>query len=147
MPIVEVREIIHRDVHTIWERICDVESYPEFMEPVLSIEKLETIGNSDVVKWEVRLKGSILRWTESETRSEDRYRIDFVQVDGDLERFCGFWQLSEITSDQTEAVLYLEFEIGISMLREMLNPVAERALRDNLRLMLRSLDVAASNSA
>jgi ribosome-associated toxin RatA of RatAB toxin-antitoxin module len=146
MPIVEVKEIIHRDIRSIWEQICDFESYPEFMEPVLSVEKLDTRGNSDVVEWQVRLGTSVLKWTALETRFEDRYRVDFVQLDGDFERFCGFWQLSEIASDQTEATLIIEFEIGVPMLRAILDPVAVRALRDNSRLMLRSFERAAANA-
>ncbi|MNY71707.1 hypothetical protein D3C86_2101090 [compost metagenome] len=40
----------------------------------------------------------------------------------------------------TRAVLSIRFEIGIPMLREMLDPIAERALIENSRLMLRSLN-------
>src|SRR5687767_6981925 len=133
MPVVEVRETICRDIEATWDRVCDVESYPEYMEPVLSVVKVGDAGSSNLVKWEVRLKGSILSWTERETRLDDRYRLEFVQVEGDLERFTGYWQLLSRGPQSTEAILVIDFEIGIPTLREMLDPVAERALRDNCR--------------
>lgn len=140
MPIVEVKEVINRDIARVWERICDVDSYGDFMQPVRSVRTISTDGDHSVVEWEVILKGSLMNWTESETRFPDRYRVEFEQIDGDLERFVGFWQLTALADTVTEAVLTIDFEIGIPMLRDMLDPVAERALRENSRQMLVSLN-------
>lgn len=147
MPVVDVEEIIASDIEAVWALIADVESYSTYMEPVQSVRTLQRQENSCLVEWEVLLKGSLLKWTERETRMPERQRIEFVQTEGDLEVFRGFWQLEKIADRVTKARLCIEFEIGIPMLRDMLDPVAERALRDNSRTMLRSLDTRSATLA
>jgi hypothetical protein len=44
-------------------------------------------------------------------------------------------------------VLSVRFDIGIPMLSEMINPVAERAIKENSRLMLASLSSEAAQTA
>ena len=89
--------------------------------------------------WEVLLKGSLLRWRERETVDRPGMRIDFKQLEGDLDRFDGHW-LVEPAEGGSDVELHVEFEIGIPLLAEMLNPVAARALRDNSADMLSSLE-------
>lgn len=139
MPLVEVNEQLEVPADRVWELVRDVEAYPRLMEPVRSLEVLEEGPDWVVTAWEVELKGSILKWTEHEQRDEERRRLTYHQIEGDLERFDGYWQVTALTPEVTEAILIVRFEIGIPMLREMLDPVAERAIRENSRLMLRSL--------
>jgi ribosome-associated toxin RatA of RatAB toxin-antitoxin module len=139
MPRIKVTEILDAPIKDVWELICDLDSYPRIMDPVRSIKILSKGKDWTLVGWEVELKGSILRWTEREDRYPQNYRVVYEQVDGDLEMLQGHWELREIDGNRTEATLEIEFEIGIPMLRDMLNPIAERALRENARIMLRSL--------
>jgi ribosome-associated toxin RatA of RatAB toxin-antitoxin module len=139
MPRLKVTEVLDAPIESVWELICDLDAYPRIMEPVRSITVLESGKDWSIAEWEVELKGSILRWTEREDRHPRDYRVVYEQVDGDLEVLQGHWQLREVGGGNTEATLEIEFEIGIPMLRDMLNPIAERALRDNARIMLRSL--------
>lgn len=139
MPLVEVNEQLEVPADRVWELVRDVEAYPRLMEPVRSLRVLEEGPDWVVTAWEVELKGSILKWTEHEQRDEERRRLTYHQIEGDLEQFDGYWQVTELSAEVTEAILIVRFEIGIPMLREMLDPVAERAIRENSRLMLRSL--------
>jgi ribosome-associated toxin RatA of RatAB toxin-antitoxin module len=139
MPTVVVEVELAAVIDDVWRLIRDVEAYPRLMEPVRAVHVLEETGPELLTAWEVELKGSILKWTEREVRDEFRRRIDYEQVDGDLETFDGYWQLHPIGEAATKAVLHVDFEIGVPMLREMLDPVAERAIRQNARKMLLSL--------
>ena len=141
MPVVEVVERIYADIDSVWRLVCDVDGYPGFMEPVQSVTTLSREGDESTVSWEVLLKGSTLKWTEREHRRPESYRVDFAQLDGDLERFSGYWQLADAGGGVTDAALYIDFEIGIPMLRDMLNPVAVKALRENSTIMLKSLEI------
>jgi coenzyme Q-binding protein COQ10 len=138
MPTVQVREVIPRNINDTWNMICDFEKYPNLMEPVRNLRILDKKGNTLISEWEVNLKGSILKWTESDTKLPEKYRIEFTQMDGDLEQFNGYWQLSEMADTQTEVFLYTNFEIGIPMLRDMLDPVAKLAIEENSQTMLRA---------
>ena len=139
MPTIEVAERLQAPIEKVWELVRDVEGYPQRMEPVRDIQILESAGTGKLVAWEVELKGSILKWVEREEQDPAAYRLSYQQVDGDLERFDGYWQLTSEAPDVTEAVLVVHFEIGIPMLKDMLEPVAERAIRENSSRMLTSL--------
>jgi ribosome-associated toxin RatA of RatAB toxin-antitoxin module len=139
MPIVEVTERLLTPIARVWKLIRDVESYPQLMKPVRSVTILQRDGLTLVSRWEVELKGSLLQWSEREVQDPERHRVEYKQIDGDLELFEGYWQLEAISPEITEAKLYVSFEIGIPMLREMLNPVAARAIAENSRAMLLSL--------
>jgi coenzyme Q-binding protein COQ10 len=139
MALVEVHEHVLAPIETVWEVVNDVESYPRLMEPVRSLEVLERGPDFRVTAWEVDLKGCIMRWVEREDADRDRWRIDYRQVEGDLETFEGYWQLRRAAEDSSHVTLSVRFDLGMPMLSEMLDPIAERAIRDNSRLMLHSL--------
>lgn len=148
MPLVEVDEIMPAPVHMVWAVVNDVEAYPGLMEHVLSLKVLERGPNYRHTAWEVDLRGCIMHWVEREEIDAARYRIDYHQIEGDLAEFDGYWQLEPLTDATCRAVLSVRFDIGIPMLSEMINPIAERAIRDNSLKMLMSIaSEAASESA
>ena len=140
MPVVEVHQRLFAPLEQVWTLICDPLSYPRLMEPVLSLSVLEQGPEWAITAWEVLLKGSILKWTERDDWDSSHHRFKYHQIDGDLETFEGFWKLEEPCQGVTDTVLSVHFEIGIPILSEMLDPVAERAIRDNSRKMLMSLE-------
>ena len=80
-----------------------------------------------------------MRWVEHEEINRAQYRIDFHQTKGDLAQFEGYWQFEPLTDETSRLTLSVNFDMGIPMLSEMLNPVAERAIRDNSQKMLTSI--------
>ncbi|PSM40863.1 hypothetical protein C6Y14_22895 [Streptomyces dioscori] len=144
MPVVTVSERLHASAASVWERVCDVESYPAFMEVVISTKVYNETARDDggteaMTDWEVLLKGSVLKWTEHEVRDHRARRIQYTQVSGDLEVFQGYWQVVAETDTVTRVTLQVEFEIGIAMLKPMLEPVAVRAIERNSTDMLLAL--------
>lgn len=144
MPTVTVIERLHTPLDKVWALICDVRGYPRLMRSVREItvreEAVDDAGiTSAVTEWEIELKGSILRWTEREHRDPLRHRITYEQLDGDMERFEGWWQVTEVDIDVTQVELVVDFEIGIPLLKPMLEPVAVRAIERNSTEMLLSL--------
>ena len=138
MPIVNVQVDLNVPIDKVWQKLVLLENYPKFMDPVKSITVLKNDGDYAEVEWEVLLKGSILKWVEKEIKKPSEYLIEFSQISGDLEKFDGYWSLEPLNSTQTRARLYTDFEIGIPMLKDMLDPVAEKALMENSRKMLLS---------
>lgn len=143
MPKVDVQSQIRVPAERVWAAILDVESFPDYMPNVLRAEvvSLSDDGCERVSSWSARLKGSVLEWVENERIDHGRRLIEFTQVDGDLDVFRGTWQVTPGDDDTVTTVrLQAEFEIGIPLLADMLDPVAARALRDNQEQMLRSLE-------
>ncbi|SCL26616.1 Ribosome association toxin PasT (RatA) of the RatAB toxin-antitoxin module [Micromonospora nigra] len=138
MPTVTTSHTSDADPGEVWSALLDSESYASYMAEVRAISIVEWTGDRRVSRWSVLLKGSELEWEEEEFIDHERRRIEFRQIDGDLAYFTGHWQVS--TDERgTTAELHVEFDIGIPMMSEMLNPVAARALEDNSRAILEHL--------
>ncbi|OKI02555.1 hypothetical protein A6A06_16195 [Streptomyces sp. CB02923] len=138
MPTVTTSHTTQDDPAEVWATLLDNEAYPSYMTEVQDISVVEWEGDRRVSTWSVLLKGSELEWEEEEFIDHARRRIDFRQTDGDLARFTGYWQVTA-GEQGTTTELHVDFDIGIPMMSELLNPVAARALEDNARAMLEQL--------
>jgi ribosome-associated toxin RatA of RatAB toxin-antitoxin module len=149
MPEVELELDIRAPAARVWEVVTDIERYPDSME---SVRWVKIIDDTDPLArrsgWSVLLKGSILEWEEVEKLDPDNMVMAFHQVAGDMEVFDGEWRVTPIDEERTNVKLHTSFEIGIPLLADMLNPVAERSLRSNSREMLLGIErdaLAAAN--
>lgn len=141
MPRVEVDLLIAVPPEAAWAAVVDVESYPDCMESVDSVEVLaRPDARHRTTAWSVRLKGSELRWTEAEVIDDEARRFDFEQVSGDLGKLVGQWSVHPAPQGASRVCLHVEFDIGIPLLAEMLNPVAAEAYEENAAQMLAALE-------
>ncbi|TGZ14076.1 cyclase [Streptomyces sp. S816] len=141
MPRVDVELRIAASPDQAWAAVADVESYPGCMDNVESVTVIERVdARHRTTAWSVRLKGSVLRWTEAEVLDPGARRFDFRQVTGDLGDFSGHWAVAPAGAAHSTVSLHVDFDIGIPLLAEMLNPVASDALRENAAQMLRALE-------
>ncbi|MER5867106.1 SRPBCC family protein [Kitasatospora sp. NPDC002040] len=139
MPRVDVELPIALPPDTVWPAVVDVEAYPHCMTGVDSVVITEqTDDRHRTTAWSVQLQGSVLRWTEAEVIDPVARRFDFRQISGDLGEFAGHWSVSAAPGGSTVA-LHVDFDLGIPLLSEMLNPVAATALRENAEEMLAAL--------
>lgn len=121
----------------VWPILTDFVRYPDFMADVLDVRVDSRQGDRLVSTWRVLLNGSELTWTERDLLVfEDR--IEFEQIDGDLEVWEGTWQLIE-RDDGLHVQLHVRFDIGIPSLADVLHPIGERAIRANSRQMLEGI--------
>jgi ribosome-associated toxin RatA of RatAB toxin-antitoxin module len=137
MPEVALDLDIQAPAGRVWQVVTDIERYPESMD---SVRWVKILDDTDPLArrsaWSVLLKGSILEWEEVEDLDPERMVMAFHQVSGDMETFDGTWRVVPLDDGRTRVSLHITFEIGIPLLADMLNPVAERSLRDNSREML-----------
>ncbi|HEX8067908.1 MAG TPA: SRPBCC family protein [Thermoleophilaceae bacterium] len=115
----------------MFERIEDFESYPHITDAVRSVRVTRDGSDTLTSHWEVNFRNGILKWQEEDRVDRDARRIRFDQVAGDLAAFSGEWAVDE--RDGGAVVRFTgEFDLGIPSLAPMLDPVAERALGDNV---------------
>lgn len=138
MPTVEVAERVPATAQALFAILSDMSRFPEFMPSVEEITILERGPDTTVSRWVTRLQGARFRWVERDRFYPAEGRITYEQIEGDLKRFQGFWQL-EPEADGCRVRLVTEFEFGMPMLAALLNPVASLAIRDNARGMIRAL--------
>ncbi|MGO1271166.1 MAG: SRPBCC family protein, partial [Pseudomonas helleri] len=91
-----------------------------------------------LTSWEVNFHSGILKWQERDTFNAHTREIHFEQMTGDVDHFSGTWQ---VLPDGKDAVITFEsrFDLGLPMLADMLDPVAHKAIRDNIHSIITGL--------
>ena len=136
MPTVttESAGTLHPD--RVWAAVLDLEAFTPALDDVRRIEVLSRDGDVRITAWSVLLKGSVMEWVERETIDAPARRMSFEQVEGDLAHLEGYWEVLPEGAGGSRVRLHVEFDLGVPLLEEMLNPVAARALHDNARSMI-----------
>ncbi len=138
MPYVEASTVIKGTPQAVYALAKDMESYPQFMEDLVSLKVLEREGNQTVTAWAGRLQGKVLKWTERDTFYDDVPRINYRQLSGDLKKFEGDWRF-ESAGEGCKVTLTVDFELGIPMFAAMFNPLAKIVVKKNCESMLQGL--------
>lgn len=141
MPHVEVNLPIKAPAAHAWRAVTRLEDYAGYMENVESVTVLgESETGTRTSAWSVLLKGSLLEWVEEDELDEANRVMSFSQISGDLDEFTGYWRVDDHGDGSSVVVFSVDFEIGIPLLADMLNPVAAKALRENSEHMLRAIE-------
>lgn len=139
MPTVTInRKIPGSSPQEVFEQLRDIERLPELTPRVSRVEMTVAADGSVTSEWEVFLRGGIMRWIESDEFDDRNLRYGFRQLEGDLASFDGYWQVSDESGDAL-IELYVDFDLGMPSLAEMLNPVAARELEDAMDEVLTAL--------
>lgn len=126
------------DPGTAYERVKDFARYPELSPVVRSVVVHPQEGDEEHSDWEVYFRNGILRWTEADTFDATQRAIVFRQLHGDFEEFTGTWT---VRPDGGGCLVEFaaEFDFGIPSLAGILDPVAERVLKETIAVVLTSL--------
>jgi ribosome-associated toxin RatA of RatAB toxin-antitoxin module len=130
-----------RTASEIYPILCDFERYPHLTAAVRSVQIQHASEGVTVSRWEVNFRGGILRWTEEDWFDPSTYTITFHQTEGDVERFDGTWQIEDVPGG-CQVRFTAELDLGIPALGSILEPIAERALKDNIKSILAGLFAA-----
>lgn len=133
----------HDDPDEVFARIVDFTSYPDLCPDVVKVETSRGADPSQGVlisTWEVLFRGGRMVWTERDFIDSEARRCEFAQTFGDLELFEGTWTVTQARGPGAiEVAFECIFDIGVPSLADMLNPVAGRAITDNIRSMIAAL--------
>ena len=126
------------DAARVYARLCDFASYPEHSESVRSVTVIDVSGDVTISRWEVAFRNGILRWSEEDTFDRAALRIDFTQLEGDVEEFAGGWQCADVEGG-CRVRFDARIDLGVPTLADVLEPIATRALLDNTASIVRGL--------
>ena len=135
MPFVKSEILIRGDREQIYAVIRDMESYPRFMQSLVSVRVLERGEDFTVSHWVSDVDGRKIVWTERDQFYPQEYRIIYKQTEGDLKKMEGAWELAE-DGEAVRVSLAVDFEFGIPMIAGLLNPLLVRKVRENSEAML-----------
>lgn len=153
MPEVVVTVRLRARPEAVWALISDMEAFPRFMASVDAVRVVERGEGWTRSQWACRLQGMRFRWTERDDFEPAQGIVRYAQVEGDLRRFEGEWQVTPapgsaaaVDATETEVRLRTVFDFGLPMLSAMLDPVGRIALRKNVEAMLRGLEQEVARS-
>ena len=128
-------EIPHLSQNEIFNRLRDFNAYMRYSNAVREVEVHSEDANSSISSWEVNFRQGILRWTERDLFYPSTFTICFEQIEGDAAHFSGKW---EVTQQEKYSLVrfYAIFDMGIPSLSDMIEPIAEQALRENIKSIL-----------
>lgn len=122
-----------------YDRIRDFARYPELVDVVRSVTVRQSAPGAPVVSdWEVDFRNGVLTWTEQDVFDDTALRISFRQEEGDFESFEGSWQV-ESAPGGARVRFGAAFDFGLPSLAGIIDPVAERVLRETVEHILRAL--------
>ena len=120
-----------RSFDEIWHRLCRIEDHARPLRSIHRVEVVEPGTETAIVDWEVDLRGSRLQWRQTQRYLPSELAVEFEQIDGDLSYLRGRWRVVDHGSTCSVEV-EITFEIGVRMLREMLEPIAAEELKTSL---------------
>jgi ribosome-associated toxin RatA of RatAB toxin-antitoxin module len=138
MRTVRLRATVDLGQSAAYERLAAFTDYPEHARAVLSAEVSDMTESSCISRWAFAFRGGVLRWTETDRFDRAAGRIDFDQIDGDLEVFTGYWQVNPLAGG-SEVIFDLLFDLGLPTLAEFLEPVAANATIENMTSLITGL--------
>jgi ribosome-associated toxin RatA of RatAB toxin-antitoxin module len=122
----------------VFAALRDFAAYPKLCRSVRSVQVKSQSANEAVSDWEVNFQAGILKWRERDLFNNERREIAFEQIAGDIDHFSGLWRVVP-QSDGSRIHFDARFDLGIPMLSDMLDPVAKKAIEDNIHSIIHGL--------
>jgi putrescine aminotransferase len=127
------------DPAAAYERISDFARYPSMVDTVREVVVAEPDSDGSIrSQWTVRFRSGLLQWTERDVLDAAERTITFTQLEGDFHTFTGQWRIDQIDGG-TVVVFEATFDLGMASLEAILDPIADAALRSNIRLIVEGL--------
>jgi len=79
-----------------------------------------------------------IEWTEVDIFDDEKTRIDYRLIEGDLDKFEGAWTFTE-RDGMTKVVLGVDYDFGVPTLAELIGPILQKKVEENSQMMLKAL--------
>jgi len=138
MREVEIGVIVpSHGVKEAFDILCDFERYPDCSPEVRSVV-IESNNGERFSTWETTFRNGLLRWRERDVFDHESNTISFVQTEGDIEHFSGWWKIAG-ENGGSKVRFWAQFDMGVPSLSNIIDPIAEQALRENIIAILQGL--------
>ncbi len=138
MPYVETAIAIAAPARVVYELAKDQERFPQFMPDVETVVVLERHAEYTVTRWKTLVEEAPIEWTEEDRFDDERQRIDYKLIEGDLDKFEGAWTFEE-RDGMTHVVLGVDYDFGVPTLAELIGPTLQKKVQENSEMMLAAL--------
>jgi ribosome-associated toxin RatA of RatAB toxin-antitoxin module len=142
-----VKRVVHRvataqQPSAAYDLLADFSLYPQIAPSVLRVDVFDESDANGLryftSAWEVVFRNGTLAWVERDVFDSALKTVTFSQISGDLEQLRGEWSVRE-NGPGSEVRFEAEFDLGLPGLDAFLEPVAQRALEENVRDLMTGL--------
>lgn len=120
------------EAETVFENVVRFERYPDLAPHVQSATVQQSLPEpTGKSSWELHFRSGLLRWTETEAFDRAALTVAFEQDAGDFDSFAGTWTFTQQGPD-TRVRFAADFDFGIPSLEGILDPIAERVIRETV---------------
>ena len=97
MPTVETSTWIDAPIGSVYAIAKDNESFPEYMDDVISLVVVERDGNRVVSDWVgvISSFGLKIRWRQEDIWNDAVHQCSFSQINGEYDKLEGTWRFTE----------------------------------------------------
>lgn len=123
----------------VYDEVIRWERYPDLAPHVHTTTVHATLPEKEgSSSWELHFRSGLLRWRESEELARDELTVRFEQAEGDFDSFTGQWTLRQDGAD-VSVHFAADFDFGIPSLEGILDPIAERVIKESVAWALTGL--------
>jgi len=138
MPHVHVTEFVRAEPKKVLDLFRDLETFPEYMANVTSIEVVERGAGWSVSHWVTDLDGAPLEWREMDSFDDEQCAMEFRLTEGDIEQFEGRWCFTPCDGG-TRATCDLDYRLGVPVIEEAVGPTILHKVEHNMSQMLAAI--------
>jgi ribosome-associated toxin RatA of RatAB toxin-antitoxin module len=139
MRHVEIETLVaDADADAVFGRVRDFTHYADYTDAVREVTVSSEADGVVCSEWSVYFRNGVLCWSERDRIDAAARTITFEQVDGDFDQFNGTWSVQP-DGDDVRVVFTASFDLGMPSLAAIIDPIAERTLRENMQSIIRGL--------
>lgn len=113
-----------------------IEDLARFMPNVKLCRVVGREGDSVITEWHIVIEDIPVKWKQRESIDLKNFRVTFEAIEGDLQKFCGYWQLHRVSEGVTEVELSIEMQVGIPQVEEVVGDLLAAKVKRNFSQML-----------
>ena len=106
---------------------------------------LERHPDRVVTRWKTLVEEAPIEWIEEDRFDDEKLRIDYKLLEGDLDKFEGAWTFVE-RDGVTDVLLGVDYDFGVPTLAELIGPTLQKKVRENSEMMLAALKKQAESA-
>lgn len=144
MPYVECSIVVAAPAAAVYALAKEQERFPQFMPDVETVTVLERHPDRVITRWKTLVEEAPIEWTEEDRFDDERLRIDYALLEGDLDTFEGAWTFEQ-RDGVTHVTLGVDYDFGVPTLAELIGPTLEKKVRENSEMMLAALKAEAES--
>lgn len=138
MPLLTNTITIESPPDAVYQLAKKMEDFPRFMPDVKKVTVTEEKENYTITQWVTDVDGTPFLWTEKDLFDDEKKRIDYHLIEGDLEKFEGSWTFNPC-EEGTLVTLTVDYDFGLPELTALIGPTIQEKVGDNSKMMLRAM--------